>query len=151
MQMFRPWVQSDGVRIGGRMTALLASANESAGPAQRSLAVLGVEIAAQGGLYDILAEVLDDPRGADLLVLDCDTIGGLDAGLRAFCILADASVRMPVILISSDCAKQSFPVAREAPFMIRAPLSAGALRLALTAAFPVMPDAAVPQPVQAGL
>lgn len=151
MQMVRPLARNDGGRIGDGLTALLASTDGCAGLTRRRLAALGVGVAAQGGLYDILAEVLDDPRAADLLVLDCDTIGGLDVGRRAFCILVDANVRMPVFLIASDCDRQSFPVAREAPFMLSAPVSASALRLAVSAAFPVMADTTVPQPVKVGL
>lgn len=150
MQMFGPLVQKDGVRVGCGRTALLASADGGGGATQRRMAGHGIVIAAQGGLYDMLAEVLDDPRAADLLVLDCDTIGGMDAGLRAFGILADAKVRMPVFLISSDCCRQSFPIAREAPFLMRAPLSAAALRLALEAAFPALQDQAVAQAVHIG-
>ena len=151
MQMFSALVQDDTALVGWGVTALVASGDGGCDVTDRRLAGLGVVIAAQGGLYDVLAEVLDDPRGADLLVLDCDTIGGIDAGRRAFCILADAKVRMPVILISSDCVEQTFPVTREAPFMLRAPLSAVALRLALEAAFPAVLNATAPQPVQIGL
>lgn len=148
MQMFKPLVHADTALVGWGVTALLASNGAEGADTQQRLAGLGVVVATQGGLYDVLAEVLDDPRGADLLVMDCDTIGGLDAGRRAFCILMDAKVRMPVILISSDCAEQTFPVAREAPFMLRAPLSVIALRLALEAAFPSVLHAIGPQPLQ---
>jgi hypothetical protein len=150
MQMFKPLDHEDTALVGWGVTALFASADGGGEDTERRLAGLGVVVVIQGGLYDMLAEVLDDPRGADLLVMDCDTIGGLDAGRRAFCILADAKVRMPVILISSDCVEQTFPVAREAPFMLRAPLSVIALRLALEAAFPSVLNAAAPLIVQAG-
>lgn len=151
MQMVRPSARTDGGRVGDGLTALLASTDGRAGLTQRRLAALGVGVAAQGGLYDMLAEVLDDPRTADLLVLECDTIGGLDVGRRAFCILVDAKVRMPVFLIASDCDRQSFPVAREAPFILSAPVSGSALRLAVSAAFPVIADTTPPHPVKVDL
>ena len=151
MQMFKPLVQDDTALVGWGVTALLASSGGDDGATEQRLAGLGVWVAGQGGLYDMLAEVLDDPRGADLLVMECDRIGGLDAGRRAFCILADAKVRMPVLLISSDCEQQTFPMGREAPFLLRAPLSAVALRLALETAFPARLNMDVLRPPQADM
>jgi hypothetical protein len=71
-----------------------------------------------------------DPSRADMLVVDCDAIGGLDDLRRTVKLMGEVMLRVPVILISAECGMQSFTLERHGPTVLRAPLSAVALRVA---------------------
>ena len=82
-----------------------------------------------GDLFVGLEAAIEDPADYGLFVIDCDAIGGLDAGRRAFAMLADVARRLPVILISKECQQQAFPEDRYAPIVLRSPLSAVSMRV----------------------
>lgn len=136
MHMFKPSTQDQSTLVSWGVSVLLASAAGEAGATARRLAGFGVSLAIQAELFDALALLLDDPREADVLVVDCDHYGGLDAGRRAFGILSEAGLRLPIMLISATCAEQTFPIGRDAPFLLRAPVSAVALKIGFESAFP---------------
>lgn len=93
------------------------------------LAGLGGKIELADDLFVGLEAVIEDPAGYGLCVIDCDAIGGLDAGRRAHALLADVSRRVPVILLSQECTAQEFPEARGAAIVLRAPASGISLRV----------------------
>jgi hypothetical protein len=73
--------------------------------------------------------MIDDPMGYGLFVMDCDALGGVEAGMRAAATLAAVQSRVPVILISREFSAQVFPQDRDAPVCLRAPMSAVSLRV----------------------
>ena len=135
MQMFKSLEQDDAALVGWGVSVLLASASGEAGHTARRLAGLGGNVEVQGELYDALSSLLDDPRSAQMLVIDCESYGGLSAGRRAFSILAEEVPTCPVVLIASEVREQTFPQSRDAPIILRAPVSAVALRIAFETAF----------------
>ncbi len=143
--MTRPLASDAGMRTGWGGSVLLASALGDDGETARRLAAVAGRVTVQGVLYDALSLLLDDPREADLLVIECDPYGGIAVGRRAYATLSDANPRLPVILLSSECREQTFPVGRDAPYCLRAPLSEVALRIVLSSAFPIFASRTAPQ------
>lgn len=99
---------------------------------------VGTRISSLGGrfeqeveLFAALAAVIDDPTGYGLFVMACDSYGGLEAGKKACNALVAAQAHVPAILIARDCGVQSFPEGRDAPIILRAPLSDISLRVAI--------------------
>ncbi len=135
MQMFRTLEQDSAARVGLGVQVLLASPTGVDGPIARHLAGLGGRVEIEHQFYDALSQLIDDPRAAQILVVDCDAYGGFDAGQHGFAILAEHASFLPVILISADCREQIFPQGRKAPILLRAPVTAVALRVAFDAAF----------------
>jgi hypothetical protein len=73
--------------------------------------------------------VMDDPSQVDMLVVECDGLGGLAEVRRIVKLMGDTALRVPVILISRDCQTQTFALERREPTVLRAPLSAVSLRV----------------------
>jgi len=134
VQMIFPPEQDENVLAGWAVSVLVVSGIAGGGLAARRLAALGAKVEVQAGLCGALVR-LAAGGNIDLLVIDCDHAGGVDAGRGAFECLVRAGLRMPVMLISSDCAEQTFPLRQEAPCHLRAPVSAVALRIGLEVAF----------------
>ncbi|MFN7225397.1 MAG: hypothetical protein ACK4MS_15405 [Paracoccaceae bacterium] len=145
MRMVMPLASEAGLLTGWTGSVLLASASGDAGETARTLAAVAGRVMVQRVLYDALSLFLDDPREADMLVIECDPFGGLAAGRRAFAILSDTNPRLPVVLISAECQEQTFPLGRDAPYCLRSPVSEVALRIALSSAFPILPGGAIPR------
>ena len=124
---------------GWGVSVLLVSGVAGGGLPARRLAALGARVMVQESLDRALDRLLGDwsdgPRAIGLLVIDCDHAGGGVAGQQAFDLLARAGLRLPVMLICSACPEQTFPVGRVAPYRLRAPVSAVALRIAFELAF----------------
>ena len=129
MQLVRSFEQSHAAQVGFGIRALLVSSEGLDNPIRHRLAGLGSLVEATDDLFIGLEAVLEDPAGYGLLVIDCDVIGGIDAGHRAFMMLGEMSRRVPVILISSECKGQHFPEDRSAPVTLRAPLSMVSMRV----------------------
>lgn len=129
MQLVRSFEQEDAALVGFGIRVMLVTGQPDTGVITRRLAGLGGQVELSHELFEGLSAVIDDPAGYGLLVLDCDSIGGIDAGTKAFSMLGETTRRLPVILISSECRKQTFPEDRSAPTMLRAPLSAVAARV----------------------
>ncbi len=135
MQMFKALEQDDAARVGWGVRVLLASPTGQGGHIARRLSGLGGQVEVEEQLYDALSQLIDDPRGTQMLVVDCDAYGGIEAGRRGFALLADQAQHMPIVLITSHCREQTFPPNRDSPIVLRAPVSAVALRVAFDAAF----------------
>ena len=129
MQLVRSFEQSDVAQVGFGIRALLVTGLDQDNLIKRRLAGLGSLVEMTDDLYMGLESVLDDPAGYGLLVIDCDAVGGLDAGRRGFALLGETSRRMPVILVSSECSGQQFPQERSAPVVLRAPVSMVSMRV----------------------
>lgn len=130
MQVFRPLVQ-DAALVGWGVRVLLLGQAESerAEVVAKRIAGFGGRVDCEGEVFAALSAMIDDPMGYGLFVMDCDAFGGLEAGRKAFAMLAAEGLHLPVILISRDCAEQVFPEDRASPIMLRSPLSAVSLRV----------------------
>lgn len=131
MQVFRPIHTSEAALVGFGVRVLLLSSETAGGALARRLGSLGGQVDTIGEMFTALSEVLDDPQGYGLVVIDCDSanVGGLEGGHRAMRIMAEVAGRVPVILISKDCAEQIFPEDRLMPTQLRAPLTSVSLRV----------------------
>jgi hypothetical protein len=110
---------------------LLAPEAEDAERLTRLLAGFGGRVDHEAEFYGALSAILDDPRGWDLFVISCDALGGIEAGRRAMRMLGGIAERVPTILVSEECEAQTFPEERAEPILLRARMSAAALRLAM--------------------
>lgn len=135
MQMFKTLERDDAARVGWGVRVLLASPSGSSGHIATRLAGLGGQVEVQAHLFDALSHLAEAPRGTQMLVIECDAYGGIEAGQRGFAMLAPQTRRLPVVLITGACREQTFPQHRDAPFVLRAPVSAVALRVVFEVAF----------------
>jgi hypothetical protein len=135
MQLFKKIELENSYPVGWNVQAMVASAEGESGNTSRRVSRIGGQVVHQAELYDALSALMDDADVADVLIVDCDSYGGLAVGRRAFAILSEEVERFPVILVSSECQVQTFPFGREAPIVLRAPLTAVALRVAFEKSF----------------
>ena len=140
-------IESDNItKVGWGVRVLLLSSEGEQGPIVRRLASLGCKVDVVSEMFAALSEVIDDPGGYRLFVVDCDSVGvgGLSAAQRAVRMLGQAMQRVPVILIADECRTQQFPSERTHPTVLRAPLSAVAIKVGLEHALRdrIIPEAA---------
>lgn len=93
------------------------------------LAGLGGIVEVENDAFNALETLIADSTGFGLFVIECDSFGGLEAGRNLVSMLHKGAVSIPVILASSDCSEQEFPTESLAPVVLRAPVSAVALRV----------------------
>lgn len=131
MQVLRLLHDQDPSPVGIGVRVLLLSPDGEASEIVQRLQRLGGQVEVVDEVFTALSQVLDDPVGYGLFVLDCDTVnlGGLDGGMRAVHMMGELVSRVPVILVSSDTGEQRFPEDRLMPTQLRAPLSALSLRI----------------------
>lgn len=82
---------------------LLLSGEGGQGPIVRQLAILGGKVDVGEELFAALSEVIDDPAGYALLVVDRDGVGGLHVALRGLQILGAMMTQVRVLLVSCKC------------------------------------------------
>ncbi len=130
MQHFRP-MEHDVALVGWGVRVLLLSAAESVGgrTTANRIAGFGGLVETQTEMFAALEALIDDPQGYGLFIIDCDGMGGIEAGRKAFSMLGEQTCRLPVILISRECTEQMFPDDRTAPILLRAPVSALSMRI----------------------
>lgn len=128
MQAAHKFDTSDALPVAWGVRVLLLSADDRS-PLQGRIAGLGGSVETETEFYSALAAMIDDPMGYGLFVMECDGLGGIEAGMRAATTLAAVNSRIPMILVSADHTAQVFPQERTEPVRLRAPLSAVALRV----------------------
>jgi len=111
-----------GVRV------LVLSSDEHT-PLRDRIAGLGGLVETETEIYSALAAMIDDPMGYGLFVMECDGLGGTEAGMHAAMTMAAVNSRIPMILVSADHEAQVFPQEKIEPIRLRAPLSAVSLRV----------------------
>jgi hypothetical protein len=111
-----------GVRV-----LVLASGEDD--PLVNRVAALGGPVEVEAEFYSALSAMIDDPTGYGLFVMDCDAFGGLETGQRAQMALAAVQSRIPVILLSREQGRHDFPMDRNTPVCLRAPVSAVSFRV----------------------
>ena len=131
MQIIRTIRRDEAARVGWGVRVLLLSSEGDQGSIARRLASQGCKVDVSDELFAAMSEVIDDPTGYALFVVDCDCdgVGGMDAALRAVQMMGDPVARVPVLLVSRDCREQRFPAERSQPTVLRAPLSAVSLKV----------------------
>ena len=131
MQIIRSFDRSDSTVVTRGVRVLLLSAQSASPLLAQRLSALGGRVDTVDELFAAMADVIDDPAGYGLLVIDCDSpnVGGLAAAQRAVQMLGELVLRVPVILVSVECHTQTFPADRAAPTVLRAPLTAVSLKV----------------------
>jgi hypothetical protein len=129
MQLVRSFDQNHAAQVGFGIRVLLVSSEAVENPVRHKLAGLGSLVEVTSDLFVGLEAAIEDPADYGLFVMDCDLIGGIDAGRRAFSMLGETTRRLPVILISKECQQQQFPGDRNTPVILRSPLSAVSMRV----------------------
>ncbi len=130
MQHFRP-MEHDVALVGWGVRVMLLTAAESVTgrTTANRIAGFGGLVETQTEMFAALEALIDDPQGYGLFIIDCDGLGGIEVGRKAFSMLGEQTCRLPVILTSRECAEQMFPDDRNAPIMLRAPVSARSMRI----------------------
>jgi len=128
MQVSHDFDTSTALPVGWGVRVMLLTADADT-PLVERIAGLGGLIDQETEVYAALAGLIDDPMGYGLFVMDCDGLGGIEAGRHAAMTLAAVKSRVPVILICKDHAAQVFPQERDVPVCLRAPLSSVSLRV----------------------
>lgn len=93
------------------------------------IARLGGVIETEMDAFAALETLTMDGTGFGLFVINCDHVGGLEAGRKLVCLMYKGGVDMPVILVSTECGASEFPNDNNAPVVLRAPLSGVAIRV----------------------
>lgn len=129
MQVIRSIEPQNLALVGFGIRVILVSPAAGENGIQHRLAGMGGIVEQKTELFEGLEALIDDPLDYGLCVIDCDAVGGLEAGRRAVQLLSVATRRVPVILISSECRGQEFPADSHAPVVLRAPASAVSMRV----------------------
>lgn len=129
MQAVRSLEQQNFALVGFGVHVLLVAPPGAENGIMNRLAGMGGVVDHRCELFEGLEALIEDPFDYGLCVIDCDAIGGLDAGRRAVQMLSVASRRVPVILVSGECKAQEFPADSQAPVVLRAPASAVSMRV----------------------
>lgn len=129
MQVIRSLEAQHHTLVGFGVRLVLVSPETPDNILPHRLAGLGGVVEQRTELYEALEALIEDPFDYGLCVIDCDAIGGLEAGRRAVQMLSVTTRRVPVILISSECKGQEFPVDTHAPVVLRGPASAVSMRV----------------------
>lgn len=129
MQILRGLEYQGPSPVGLGLHVLLVSDQGDGNPIAHRLAGMGGVVEQREELFGALESIIETPRDYGLLVIDCDGFGGLERGHRIIGLLGEVAGRVPVILISAECTQQVFPEDRLMPTVLRAPLSAVAMRV----------------------
>ena len=131
MQILRSLEQEVVTVVGRAVRVLLLTSDSDSGAMERQLASLGAQVDVVTELFSALSDLIDDPTGYSLFVVDCDSanVGGLPAAQHAMRMLAGVAERVSIILVASDCREQRFPQERSEPVVLCAPLSSISLKV----------------------
>ncbi|MFE3839065.1 hypothetical protein [Pseudogemmobacter sonorensis] len=114
--------------VGWDMRMLLL-ADEGAPALAHRLAALAGGVETEADPARALARVIEDPLHFGLIVADCDSLGGAEAGERLNQTLVALGLDLPLILLGRDFVRQDFPAIRARPTCLRAPVSTISLRV----------------------
>lgn len=129
MNLFNAFDPHASTVVGFGVRTLLISTEGESGPMAQKLSRMGCRVETCDELYLALESVMDGPQGFDLIVVDCDSTGGLGQGQRVHALLKATGRCIPLILVSGECREQDFPFSRYEPTVLRAPLTAISLRV----------------------
>jgi hypothetical protein len=129
MNLSNSFDRMEATVVGFGVNTLLVSAAKDQTPLAHKLQALGCRLESCDEIYFALDRILDGPQDFELIVIDCDSLGGLAHSRRLHALLRAAGRCIPVILVSRECDAQHFPFNRFDPTELRAPLSAISLRV----------------------
>ena len=131
MQFFRQADVEMSDIVGWGVRVLLLSAAEVATDSRVAIRIagLGGDIEIESEAFAALDAMIGDKIGYGLFVIECDAFGGLEVGRNLVSMLHKGGVCVPAILVSSECQEQEFPNDSHIPIVLRAPVSAVALRV----------------------
>lgn len=131
MQVFRQMDPEAAALVGWGVRVMLLAPDygDRLGKVATRIAGLGGIVDTDSDIFAALDTAMSDPTGYGLFVVECDAFGGIAAAQNIVAMLRRGGVQIPVILVSSDCAEQTFPIDGHDPILLRAPLSAVALRV----------------------
>ena len=135
MQTIRISDLQNATYVGGKISVILASPDGANGRSAQRLVKLGCVVDVVEELYDAVSMLTDDPRAAKMLVVDCDAFGGVERCRTVLALLGHAGQYLAKVLITAECTEQIVPTERGKPYVLRAPLSAVALRVVMENAF----------------
>ena len=119
-----------------QMPVLLVGSSGREGYTARALDRFGLQPELIDTIPEAISLLQEAPSPSALLIMRCRGSMALQAGRRLWADLRRLGRARPVVLISEACQGQSFPCRSEGPIILRAPVSALALRLAFEACFP---------------
>lgn len=128
MQVTHEFNVGTALPVGWGVRVLFLGADPDS-PLINRISGLGGAVEVETEVYAALSAMIDDPMGYGLFVMDCDGLGGAEAGARAAATLAAVQSRVPMILISGEHGAQVFPQEKDAPVCLRAPISSVSLRV----------------------
>ena len=99
MQAIHPRDFVESPRHLSRWRAVVVSANES----DAGLGALGLQVEPYAEVFTAFSDMLDDPSGLALFVLDCDCAGGFVAAQRLVRRLKGYLPRVAVVLLTKSC------------------------------------------------
>ena len=102
--------------------------NDPEGPAARRLVEFGSQVDCEADFYTAMGNIIDDPMGYDLFVMECDAFGGVEAGERAVATLIASDARMRVMLISGEFDTACYPMGRRTAVCLPSPIEDESLR-----------------------
>ena len=113
-------------RAFGVRVMLLSSEPDSA--AARTLTGFGSQVDCETDFFTAMSNIIDDPLGYDLFVMECDGFGGIAGGERAVATLIANEARMRVMLISSEFDTPAYPMGRRTAVCLPFPASDDSIR-----------------------
>lgn len=129
MQVLRSFEPHNIAPVGLSIRVMLIGPASPVSTLAEKLASLGGRVDAAQDLFTGLEAVIEDPAGCGLLVIDCDEVGGLEAGRKAHALMGAIALRVPTILISSECTRHEFPQERGRPVVLRSGGSSLSIRM----------------------
>lgn len=142
MQVVRSFFSQDAASVGWPIRTMLVAGPDGGAVTEKRLAGIGAQVQRAGDIYTAMSDVVDDPGYYDMMIVECDGLGGVAEARRIVKLMGDTMVSVPVILITSDCQTQVFALERHEPTVLRAPLSPVSMRVAFEH---VLRDRLVPQ------
>ncbi len=131
MQFFHPITQDDAALVGFGLGVMMVAPKGAPTTEQKTgrLAGLGCTITVEPNVRRALSAMAS--RHHDLLVIDAEAAGGLTAAQSALASMRRNGIATPAIIVSHGVKEQTFPVDPMEPVLLRAPLSAVSLRVAV--------------------
>lgn len=131
MQFFRPITRDDAALVGFGLAVMMVAPHGVRSTEQKTgrLAGLGCSITVEPDVRRALAAMA--VHRYDLLVVDAEATAGLPAAQAVLALMRRSGVATPAIIVSHGIREQTFPSDPAEPVLLRAPLSAVGLRVAV--------------------
>lgn len=131
MQFFQPILQADAALVGFGLAVMMVAPQGADATEQKvgRLAGLGCAITVEPDVG--LALVALAAGTHDLLVIDAEAAGGLPTARAVLSMMRRSGVKTSAIIVSQGVKEQTFPLDPAEPVLLRAPLSAVGLRVAV--------------------